>query len=153
MRSSTLCFVLILAVSVPFAGLAEAQSETEELQKEVDELKAQLQQLEGKLDTMAAGEPVAGESAEPQGEDETPSEEKKGLADYVDLYGRLDVRTGVDTDGVFEINDNVSYLGVTGELPLGSDRYSAFAQFEVGISMVSSANQLIFSFNPLENQK
>jgi len=90
MKFPTLCIVLSLAIFVPSAGLAEAQSETEELQQEIDELKAQLQRLEGKLDTMAAEEPAADESAEPQGEADSPSEKKKGLADYVDLYGRLD---------------------------------------------------------------
>jgi predicted porin len=152
--------LLILCTVLPTPALG--QSETEEMREEIEALKRQLAALEEKLTAMEAAE--AGEevemAAEPGDEmgDETEGEEvataeestepTKRLADYLDIYGSLRVRTGIDEDGVVEIDDNVSRIGLTGELESKNERYAAFTQFEVGVRMVTGDTELEFSADP-----
>jgi hypothetical protein len=142
----------LLLICAP--GNVAAQSETEELRKEVEQLRKMLEVMEERLQAMEAeqSDKTTDESVEetvakaPEVDEE--AEKKKGLADYMDAYGSLRVRTGVDSSGLVEIDDNVSRIGINGDLPFADERYGAFAGFEVGIRMVSSPNQIQFNADP-----
>jgi len=69
------------------------------------------------------------------------------LADHVSIYGSLRFRSGFESGGGFEINDKASRIGLRGELPMGGD-FTAFARVEMGLNIVKSPGQLVFSGDP-----
>lgn len=69
------------------------------------------------------------------------------LADHVTIYGSLRFRGGLNGGGEFEINDKASRIGLRGEVPMGGD-FFAFARVEMGLNIVKSPGQLVFSGDP-----
>lgn len=77
----------------------------------------------------------------------SPGASGQEIADHVELYGSLRFRSGFETGGSFEINDKASRVGLRGELPMGSG-FTAFAQAEMGLNIVKSPGQFVFSGDP-----
>ena len=71
----------------------------------------------------------------------------QALADHMEIYGSFRVRSGLNGVGDFEINDKASRIGLRGELPMG-DGLTAFARVEMGLNIIKSLGQLVFSGDP-----
>lgn len=161
MRNLFTIVTLVISMSIGVPVSVQAQSDTADLRKEVEQQRKLIEAMAEKLEAMEAKleametKPTGEEMAERDEEavakasvEDESVEEEKGLADYMDAYGSLRVRTGIDSDGLVEIDDNVSRIGINGDLPFADERYGAFATVEFGISMVSSPNQLQFNADP-----
>ena len=71
----------------------------------------------------------------------------QALADHMEIYGSFRVRSGLNGVGDFEINDKASRIGLRGELPMG-EGLTAFARVEMGLNIIKSPGQLVFSGDP-----
>lgn len=71
----------------------------------------------------------------------------QSLADHVTIYGSLRVKNGLNGDGDFEINDQSSRIGLRGELPM-REGFTTFARAEMGLNIIKSPGQLVFSGDP-----
>ena len=69
------------------------------------------------------------------------------LSEHISAYGSLRFRSGLNGSGNFEINDKASRIGIRGELPIAGELY-AFARVEMGLNIMKSPGQLVFSGDP-----
>jgi len=71
----------------------------------------------------------------------------QAVADHVTIYGSLRMINGLNNAGDYEIDDKFSRVGLRGELPMG-EGFTAFARVEMGLNMIKSPGQLVFSGDP-----
>jgi predicted porin len=144
-------------VATLFAGGAAAQS-NEELKSQIDSLQRQIDQLKGMLERQAAPAPSA--SAAVPGPGAGPvAKPGNNLTWYVGggevtLYGHVDVSLDDQTSGlagflnngqpvtgkngwVPDVSSNLSYFGVRGMRPVGSDLAAVF-QFETEVAFAAT---------------
>jgi predicted porin len=146
----------------PLTRLVAAQERRlEALEAQVAALQATIQELRSQAGLappqVPAGAPRAAEEApavvhavggvEPPQVDPHAPEADLPTARPVEAYGSLRLATVVNTDGVSEIRNNSSRLGLRGEKALG-EGLTAFARLELGVNLVNNDRTIIETGDP-----
>jgi outer membrane protein N len=92
-------------------------------------------------------EHATGGAAPPPGADPYAPEADLPSSRPIDGYGSLRLASVVNTDGVSDIRNNSSRIGLRGEKPLGGS-LTAFARLELGVNLVNNDRSIIETGEP-----
>lgn len=150
------------------------RKEIEELRGTIGELKAQVEALRGTVPAApsqpphavpppaaspalasAAPPPVDSPRPSPAAADlphpnkERPPEGTPLSAEIpIKVYGSFRFLSALDSDGISELQDNLSRVGLKGSVPWGNTRASVFALAEVGIRLIKNDTRVLFGGDP-----